>query len=95
MEKDDEIEVISEDDDMDEDSDDEVTEEVSDDEASGDTEVVNPEVEKWRRHFALMAAGKIRPNHNGHYIVEMYKSVGISGTKDRIRHAAGSRYRNG
>ena len=39
--------VVSDDDDMDEASDDETTEEVSDDEASGDTTVVNPEIEKW------------------------------------------------
>ena len=59
MENDDDIEEVSEDDDVDEASDDEGTEEVSDDEASGDTEVVNPEVEKWKRHFDLMAAGKL------------------------------------
>ena len=27
------------------------------------------EVEKWKRHFRLMAEGKLRPNHKGHYIV--------------------------
>ena len=31
---------------------------------------INPEVEKWRRHFQRMAEGKIRPNHKGHWIVE-------------------------
>ena len=28
------------------------------------------EVDKWRKHFQQMAEGKVRHNHEGHYIVE-------------------------
>ena len=34
------------------------------------------EVEQWRRHFQRMAEGKIRPNHDGHYIVEEIRTGG-------------------
>ena len=27
------------------------------------------DVETWKKHFTLMAEGKLRPNHKGHYIV--------------------------
>ena len=58
MEDVDDIKLVSEDDGIDEESNDKGSEEVSDDESSGDTEVGNPEVERWKRHFALIAAVK-------------------------------------
>ena len=36
----------------------------TDDEARGNTAVLNLEVEQWKRHFALTAEGKLRPNRN-------------------------------
>ena len=42
------------------------------------------EVEKWKKHFALMAEGKVRPNHKGHYVVED-KQVGSGSREPEIK----------
>ena len=36
------------------------------------------EVNKWARHFRLMAEGKLHPNHKGHWIVEQIQEGGQS-----------------